>query len=1335
MYATESDEKKKPSGPQVPTPTAPKGGGALRSVGEKFSANPATGAGSFTVPVYTSPGRAGFHPELSLSYDSGQGNGPFGLGWSLRVPSISRRTDKGLPRYSDSEESDTFILSGAEDLVPALIPDGSDWKRDAFTANGESVVRYDAYNLAVVSTTDALANTTQATIDYSTLQPSLVTEPNGNRAAVAFDPLGQPVASALMGKDGGTDGDTLDDPTQRFEYDLSHFDQTGRPNFAHTSSRVQHGANNPRWEEAFVYFDGAGREVMRKVHAAPGPAPKRDLNGSLVLDGNGKLVLEVTQSRWIGTGRTVVDNKGNAVKKYEPFFSSTSDYEDEADLVQWGVTPVLHYDALSRLIRTDQPNGTFSTVTITPWQQTAADENDNVSTSKWLLERQNLPPGDPEGRAAALTLAHANTPAVTNLDPLGRAFLAVADNGADGQYQTRTALDIAGNAVAVTDARGNTAVTHTFDMIGRKLYANSGDAGERWTLFDTKGKALRTWDGRGVATRRLYDGLRRPTDLLTSTNQGAESLVERTVYGEGAQDALLHNLRGRVYLQLDGSGVVTNADYDFKGNLLSSSRQLVAQYQGVIDWQNPPANSGAPFAGSTAWDALNRPILQTLPNGRQIGLVYDQGGKLAQVTVDGSAYVTNIDYNPKGQRLTISYGNQVTTSYTYDPLTFRLAELLSTRPNNPNPLQDLSYTYDPVGNVVAIADAAQTTIFFANAVVDAKAEYVYDAIYRLTQATGREHVGQNGAIVRPEPTDAWLVTNLPEPNQPDAMRRYTERYAYDEVGNILQMLHLAPDGQNASWTRRYRSDEPNNRLSATTDDNDAFTLLYPHDAVGNMTAMPHLPAIDWDHANHMSHANRGGGGDVYFTYDAAGQRVRKVVVDQNGSLQSERIYLGAHELYREYTAGNLSLERESLHVLDDKRRVALIERKTFDQGVINQPTSLPRYQLDNHLGSACLELDDEASVITYEEYHPYGTTAYHAVADGVEVSARRYRYIGKERDDETGLYYHSARYCANWLARWISPDPAGAVDGFNLFHYSRNNPITFHDPNGKQTAAPTVEENRQLRSIPTEHPAVCKPGCSSSSSQASKKPQVAPFPEKWEPIPIPEERFGNAFSVQNKRLANIVKNPDESVVRKIGAVYGIIQNIPFRGIEGLVFNPLYEAHVAFKQGDLDAGARNLVIATAPLTALSGAPAGSLLAENTKGATIALAAEEVATTPQAAKGLGSQLLSEEAASVFNAGRTLHPDVLESAKAIVPGEELGNPAVISALTKNGSLMSDWAKFTSATYRNAAGEEFQFHFYRNLKTGEVNYDVDYKMVFKDGRQVPINVQRVPDLAPGWT
>src|SRR5258708_29999989 len=113
----------------APQLSLPKGGGAIRGMGEKFADNPVTGTGSTTIPIYASRGGSGFGPQISLSYDSGHSNSPFGFGWSLALAEITRKTDKGLPQYKDGEESDTFILSGAEDLVPQLVRSSIQWIR------------------------------------------------------------------------------------------------------------------------------------------------------------------------------------------------------------------------------------------------------------------------------------------------------------------------------------------------------------------------------------------------------------------------------------------------------------------------------------------------------------------------------------------------------------------------------------------------------------------------------------------------------------------------------------------------------------------------------------------------------------------------------------------------------------------------------------------------------------------------------------------------------------------------------------------------------------------------------------------------------------------------------------------------------------------------------------------------------------------------------------------------------------------------------------------------------------------------------------------------------
>jgi RHS repeat-associated protein len=125
----------------------------------------------------------------------------------------------------------------------------------------------------------------------------------------------------------------------------------------------------------------------------------------------------------------------------------------------------------------------------------------------------------------------------------------------------------------------------------------------------------------------------------------------------------------------------------------------------------------------------------------------------------------------------------------------------------------------------------------------------------------------------------------------------------------------------------------------------------------------------------------------------------------------------------------------------------MVETKTIDHSaILEEPNALIRFQHDNHLGSALLELDDQAAVITYEEYYPYGSTSFGATSS--EVSKKRYRYTGKERDEETGFYYHGARYYAPWLGRWTACDPAQLMGGINYYEYAASNPIRLADPSG-----------------------------------------------------------------------------------------------------------------------------------------------------------------------------------------------------------------------------------------------------------------------------------------------
>lgn len=152
--ARDAGESGKPSSGEAPSPFTlpsvqlPKGGGGIKGVGEKFSVSPATGTGNFSVPIKTSNGRAGSSVALSLSYNSGAGNGSFGLGWQVSNQSIVRKTDKGLPRYHDEDESDVFMLAGAEDLVPSLEvqPDGTVELASECRHDGDRLIHFTRYH-------------------------------------------------------------------------------------------------------------------------------------------------------------------------------------------------------------------------------------------------------------------------------------------------------------------------------------------------------------------------------------------------------------------------------------------------------------------------------------------------------------------------------------------------------------------------------------------------------------------------------------------------------------------------------------------------------------------------------------------------------------------------------------------------------------------------------------------------------------------------------------------------------------------------------------------------------------------------------------------------------------------------------------------------------------------------------------------------------------------------------------------------------------------------------------------------------------------------------------
>lgn len=910
-----------------------------------------------------------------------------------------------------------------------------------------------------------------AAFDFCIFAPTELVDANSNRSALVFDELGRVVATASLGK--GTDADGLDalrerlgdraaqtmqqaaffargddataawllaDATTRWVYD-----DTTAPTRAASIARERHVADLAESGEplalqlAFEYTGGDGRSLLKKVRVPEG---------------------------WLGNGRTVLDNKGRPIQQFEPYFSATHAFEPTQLLVDTGVSPLITYDVAGRHIRTDYPDGTFDHTRFDAWSQELHDQNDTVLASSWYALRITLPAGDAERAAAEQTALHANTPLRLHLDSLGRHICSVAHHrGLDAQgvavetFPTLLAkIDIEGNLLAVTDARGNPVLTNRHDLLGRALYTEGMDTGERWTLVDVGGSPVLRWDSRGARVRDVYDVLHRPLEQRVRVGGGVETLVVAREWGELAPDATSRNLRGQLWRLFDPSGSFEAVSFDLKGNLTESRRRYATTYDATIAW--PEFDRDAllepeTFRTRARFDALDRPLRMFSPDTPNIPasefiLAYDAGGRLGRVTasIRGGAlttFVEDITYNEKGQRLAIRYGNGVATTYGYDPLTFRLRHATTTR-RGAEVLQELRYTHDPVGNIVGQRDDAQQTTYFAGAVVSPWASYAYDSLYRLMRARGREHIGQNAAA------SEWDAERASQflPGDAQAMQPYEERYEYDVAGNLSRLVHAATSGgqfQNR-WTRSYAYAPTSNRLMATT--TGGTTIAYTHNEHGSMSSMPHLQEMTWDVFEHLQRV-RQGTTDAYYSYDDQGRRMRKVV-EKQGGLREVRLYLGPFEIFRRYRNGVLLLERETQHVMDAQRRIAVVETRTL--GADDVAARTVRYQLGNHLESAMLELDDAGEIVSYEEYHPFGTTAWQAGRSLAEVSLKRYRYCGLERDEESGLGYHGARYYAPWLGRWTSADPTGVADGPNVYAYVTNSPVVLYDPNGTSGAEP-----------------------------------------------------------------------------------------------------------------------------------------------------------------------------------------------------------------------------------------------------------------------------------------
>lgn len=856
------------------------------------------------------------------------------------------------------------------------------------------------------------------------------------------------------------------------------------------------------------YSDGFGRILQTRTQADDELFGDETFGGAVLPDDEGAVTARVDgRARPAGaaphvvvSGMQVFDNKGQPIERFEPYFATGFDFEAPS-AAQRGRRDSLFYDPRGELIRTVHADGSEHRVVQgvpddladptrfrpSAWETYTYDANDLAPISRG-------PGGGPLG--GRVPEAHHFTPSSSEVDALGRVVLTVARAGrapADA-IQVRTTYDIRGNALTVTDPLDRVAFRTGYDLANRPWRVQSLDAGVRRTVIDALGRVAEQRDSKGALVLHGHDRLGRltrlwarddadrPVTLRQRVEFGDDGRADQPVAERNAMRA--RNLLGQAIRHHDDAGLTTIDAVDFKGQVLECSRRpigdapLLALFADgprtgwaipafQVDWEPAPGGTLADrerdlldaivYRTTTEVDALGRIVRLRLPadaEGRRRDLrpSYTRGGALARVRLDDQVLVERIAYDAKGQRALILLGNGVLTRYAYDPRSCRLRRLRSERASRPGPatfqpqgapIQDLTYEHDLVGNVVTVvdrcggsgiinnpdaageADAALARLLAAGDAL--RRRFTYDPVYRLSSATGR---GTDRPAAPP-----W--DDSPRGEDLSRARGYTERYRFDAAGNLIEIAHRAGA---AGFRRGLEVAAGGNRLQRVTTGGDRHE--YVHDANGNVRRESTARHFDWTYGDQLRAFRTqvdGAEPSIYalYLYDAAGERARKLVRTQGGGVETTDYVGGAFEQHR-WTGARTGTQTLT-HVMDDAHRVAIVRA-----GDAHPDDGGPRVAVHHgdHVGSSHVVTDGDGRFVSREDLTPFGETTFGGFA------RKRFRFTGRERDAESGLTYHRARYYAPSLGRWASCDPAGSAGGLNLYAYAYGNPVSLSDRSG-----------------------------------------------------------------------------------------------------------------------------------------------------------------------------------------------------------------------------------------------------------------------------------------------
>lgn len=669
-------------------------------------------------------------------------------------------------------------------------------------------------------------------------------------------------------------------------------------------------------------------------------------------------------------------------------------------------------------------------------------------------------------------------PTLTISDNRGLAIRALAYNrihtsDAPEELITRNRYNAVGQLIASRDARlDSDNFRYQYPLGGAALRTDGVDNGTSMQLTNIEGRPVMSLDAKGTRSWVTYEPeLGRPLAHQQQPEGGQKTVTDRFFYGENSAEHKAANINGQCIRHYDTAGLQQVDSLSISGVALQQQRQLLTDTLGPVNWFGEEQSWASrlrreSFVTRCTTDILGQLITQTDAKGHTQRMAYNRAGQLSGswLTIKKGTeqvIVKSLDYSAAGQKLREESGNGVVTEYRYEAETQRLIGIKTTRPaikERPTLLQDLRYDYDPVGNILAIHNDAEATRFFRNQKIVPETTYRYDALYQLTEATGREsdsNRAQNASLP--------ALSSLTDGNQ---YVNYTRRYSYDRAGNLLKIQHSGASQYSTNITISNISNHGIQQQDGLT----AADIRCQFDAAGNQQQLQPGQPLQWDARHQLQQVttvkrgaeNTPNDDYEHYLYASDGMRVVKQSIQHTNNIRqiSRVTYLPGLELRTQHNDSELMEDFQviTLGVAGRAKVRVLLWEKGQPAGIDNGQL---RYSFDNQIGSSLLELDNNGDIISQEEYYPFGGTALFAARNTIEAKYKTVRYSGKERD-ATGLYYYGFRYYMPWLGRWLNADPAGTIDGLNLYRMVRNNPISLMDEDGRMPVRMTNDKESMI---------------------------------------------------------------------------------------------------------------------------------------------------------------------------------------------------------------------------------------------------------------------------------